>query len=212
MRALRRSPAQDLAEEMAAAAVAGPSGVALRELPFLPQYGVRAVPGSASGARVERALGVALPTRAGQVTGDAAGLHCIWISPDEFLAVDASREQVHGEAETVAAALDDDRPGAGRLPGQVMDLSGNRTVLELSGPSARGVLEKGAHVDLHPRAFAVGQAASTLLGPVPVIVHRTGEETFRILPRSSFAEYMVRWLLDGMHEYRTAAEQTAAAG
>jgi sarcosine oxidase subunit alpha len=200
VRALRRSPAQDRAEEMAAASVEG--AVTLRELPFRPQLGVRAVPGSASGARVERALGVALPTRSGQVTGEARGLHCIWISPDEFLAVDASREQEHGEAEALAAVLDDDRPGAGRLPGQIMDLSGNRTILELAGPRSREVLEKGAHVDLHPRAFAVGQAASTLLGPVPVIIHRTEEQTYRIYPRSSFADYMVRWLLDGMLEFQ----------
>ncbi|HLR43957.1 MAG TPA: sarcosine oxidase subunit gamma family protein, partial [Brevibacterium sp.] len=73
--------------------------------------------------------------------------------------------------------------------------------LELAGPHARAVLEKGCHVDLHPREFPIGCAVSTLVGPVPMIVHRAHEETFRLLPRSSFAEYTVRWLRDAMLEF-----------
>lgn len=192
LEALRRSPAQHLTEAMAGAEV--PGVVALREISFAPQLGVRAVPGSASAERIESILGLSLPTSHGQTTGDAGGLHCIWISPDEFLAVDVSRRQQPGEADAAAAAIEG-------LPGQVIDLSGNRTILEISGPEARSVLEKGVHVDLHPRAFQVGQAVSTLLGTVPVIVHRSARDAFRVLPRSSFADYMVRWLIDGMHEF-----------
>lgn len=200
---LRRSPAHGMIAEMEAASVAGPSGVTLHEIAFAPQLGVRTVPGSASASRIERVLGVSLPSGVGETTGDPDALHCVWISPDEFLTIDVSRTQEHGEADAAAAALDDDRPGAGRAPGQVVDLSGNRTILELTGPSARAVLEKGCHVDLHPRAFPVGRAVSTLVGPVPMIVHRAHEETFRLLPRSSFAQYTVRWLADAMLEFRT---------
>lgn len=202
---LRRSPAHGVAAEMEAASVAGPSGVLLREIAFAPQLGIRAVPGSASASRIERVLGVSLPGRVGETTGDPDALHCVWISPDEFLTIDVSRTHVHGEADAAAAALDDDRPGAGRAAGQVVDLSGNRTVLELTGPSARAVLEKGCHVDLHPREFPVGCAVSTLVGPVPMIVHRAHEETFRLLPRSSFAQYTVRWLTDAMLEFHTTS-------
>lgn len=220
---LRRSPAHGMTAEMDAASVAGPAGVQLREIAFAPQLGIRAAPGSASASRIERALGVSLPSGVGETTGDPDALHCVWISPDEFLTIDVSRTHVHGghvkgehvpgghmhgglvhgEAGAVAAVLEDDRPGAGRLPGQVVDLSGNRAILELTGPSARAVLEKGCHVDLHPRAFPVGHAVSTLVGPVPMIVHRAQEETFRLLPRSSFAQYTVRWLTDAMLEFRT---------
>ncbi|MDN6200770.1 MAG: sarcosine oxidase subunit gamma, partial [Micrococcaceae bacterium] len=49
--ALRTSPVGYLARDMAAGSVAGERGVALRELPFLTQIGLRVVPGSAT-ARV----------------------------------------------------------------------------------------------------------------------------------------------------------------
>lgn len=201
--ALRRSPASGLAEDMAAAEVHGV--VALREIPFAPQLGVRAVPASESAQQVERALGIELPTTHGQTTGEAEGLHALWLSPDEFLVVDVSRRQQPGEADAAAEALEG-------LPGQVIDLSGNRTILEISGPQARAVLEKGCHVDLHHRAFQVGQAVQTLLGTVPVIIHRSARETFRVLPRSSFAEYTVQWLIDGMHEFRAAEFATRGLG
>lgn len=191
---LRRSPAAHLASAMRAAEITGPRGVSLREIACVPQVGVRARPGSTSGDAVESALQRTLPTACGETTGDPEGLHVIWLSPDEFLVVDVSRPQVWGEAERIAEAI------VG-LPGQVLDLSGNRTILELAGPSAQSVLIKGCHVDLHPRRFPVGHAVSTLLGPVQVIIHRSAEQTFRILPRSSYADYMARWLIDGMEEF-----------
>lgn len=192
--ALRRSPAGHLAEQMREAGTDGERGVRLAELPFRPQIGVRSWPGTPSCDAVEAALGLPMPTRCGESTGDAAGLHSLWLSPDEFLVVDASRRQVPGEARRAEEALEG-------LPGQVIDLSGNRTILELSGPRARAVLEKGCHVDLHPREFPVGAVASTALGPVQVILHRSGPSTFRVYPRASFAEYTVHWLIDGMREF-----------
>lgn len=193
---LRRSPVSHLAAAMAAAEVTGERAVALRELPFTVQIGLRAEIGSASARALESVLGLELPRRHGTTTGDAAGLHVLWLGPDDFLAVDVSRPQRTGDERPFREAL------AGR-PGLAVDLSGNRAVLELSGPSARQVLEKSCHADLHPRAFPVGSGIVTALGTVPVILHRSAEETFRILPRASFADFLVRWLLDGMEEFRS---------
>ncbi|GAA1138860.1 sarcosine oxidase subunit gamma [Nesterenkonia lutea] len=192
--ALRRAPAAHLWERMAAAEVNGSRSVALREIAFPTQRGVRVKPGSESARRVEQRLGITLPDRRGNTTGDADGLHAMWLSPDEYLVVDVSREQIPGEVEQEAAALEG-------LPGQILDLSANRAVLELSGSCAREVLEKGCHIDLHPREFPISAAVSTLLGPVPVILHRSGESSYRVLPRSSFATFTVLWLLDAMTEY-----------
>ena len=82
-----------------------------------------------------------------------------------------------------------------------MSRSANRTTFELSGPSARLVLEKGVSFDLHPRSFRAGQAIVTVLDHVPVLVWKTGEETFRVLPRASFADHVGRWLVDAMREF-----------
>lgn len=190
----RTSPAAHLAEYMAAAEVTGARAVSLRELPFAVQIGLRATPGSASAHALEAVLGVPLPSGHGQTTGEASGQHVLWLSPDEFLAVDASREQVPGDADALEAALQG-------LPGQALDLSANRTVLVLAGPSARKVLEKGCQADLHPKSFPVGHAIVTAVGVVPVLLHRCGEQEYRVYPRASFAEFLVRWLVDAMTEF-----------
>ncbi|WP_418908186.1 sarcosine oxidase subunit gamma [Glutamicibacter endophyticus] len=191
---LRVAPAAHLAQAMADAQVDGERSVALRETPFAVQLGVRAVLGTASAEAIEGILGFELPTEHGQTTGNPDGVHALWIGPDEFLIVDPSRQQVQGEATTLQVALDG-------LPGQVLDLSANRTLLTLTGNSARAVLEKGCPADLHPRVFAVGTAIATELGPVPVLLHRSGEQEYRIYPRASFADFVVRWILDASVEF-----------
>jgi sarcosine oxidase subunit gamma len=192
---LRRSPLAHLEDVIREGAVAGERGVVLREIPFLTMVGLRAEPGSDSAAALEAAAGVALPAKVGQTTGDANGTAVLWIGPDEYLLV---APEGTGTAALVAAL--DGKPGA------AVDLSANRTTLELSGPAARLVLEKGCHADLHPRSFGPGSAITTSLGPVPVLLWQTAEQTYRILPRASFADYTARWLLDAMSEF--AAEST----
>lgn len=192
---LRRSPAQDLAVEMQRGSRAE---VRLRELPFLTQIAIRATPGR-DGALAD-ALGGELPTRVREVggAGDGGGLAVLWLSPDEFLAVGPDEADTGVSPEAYAGGLAD---ALGSEPGQVVDVSANRTTLELSGAQSRSVLEKSCEVDLHPRVFPVGAAIVTLLGSTGVILWRTGEDTWRVLPRASFATHVVRWLLDGMREY-----------
>lgn len=186
------SPAAHLAERFAAAEVTGRRGVRLREVPFLTMVGIRAVPGSAAAGRVETRLGTGLPSSCGAVTtGD--GVLVLWLSPDEFLVVSDQRPD-----ELTSALVDAVHGG----PGSATDLSANRTTLELSGPSARAVLEKGCPLDLHPRSFEVGTAYLTLLGPVPAIVWKVAEELYWLLPRSSYADFLGRWLLDAMAEFQ----------
>lgn len=191
---LRVSPAEHLTAAMAAAEVTGPRSVALREIRFAVQIGLRAEIGSASAHELEQVLGLALPTRHGQTTGQADAAHVLWLGPDDFLAVDTGRAQRSGDGQNLAAALHG-------LPGLAVDLSANRTILELTGASAREVLEKGCQADLHPRAFPVGHAIVTAIGAVPVILHRSDDQAFRIFPRTSFTDFLVRWLLEAMQEF-----------
>ena len=186
------SPAAHLADRFAAAEVTGPRGVGLRELPFLTMVGLRAVPGSAAAERLENRLGTPLPTGCGAVSS-CDGTHVLWLSPDEFLVICSA------PADQLTAGLVEELRGD---PGSATDLSADRTTFVLQGPSARPVLEKGCPLDLHPRAFAPGTAYLTLIGKVPVIVWKVADEEFRILPRSSFADFLGRWLLDAMAEFR----------
>jgi sarcosine oxidase subunit gamma len=192
---LRVSPAAHLAETMAEASAAGGRQVALRELPFSVQLGLRAQPESASGRALEDAFGLPLPLKVGEVSGDSAGLHILWLSPDEFLAVDVSR-RISSRARPSSPRQDSkdcpDRPWTSRPTARSSSCRASK---------AREVLEKSCRADLHPRAFGVGTAIVTSLGPVPVILHHSSVLEYRVYPRASFADFTVRWLLDGMGEF-----------
>jgi sarcosine oxidase, subunit gamma len=196
VKALRRSPAEHLWADFAESAVAGGHQVTLREIPFQAMVGIRVDPLSEGGRRIGAVTG-GLPTECGQVATGIAGTAVLWLGPDEFLLV-AEEEAVAGTlAAELVAALGD---GAG----QAVDLSSNRTTFELAGPDARAVLEKSCAADLHPRAFRAGTAITTVVGNVPTVLWKTGDETFSLFPRASFADYLGRWLLDGMREFAAA--------
>jgi heterotetrameric sarcosine oxidase gamma subunit len=84
---------------------------------------------------------------------------------------------------------------------QGVDVSAARTCLELAGPHALDVLEHGCSLDLHPDVFAVGAVAHTNLAKAQVVLHRTEDSAYRIYVRSSYADYLCRWLMDAMTEY-----------
>ncbi|MDO0909710.1 sarcosine oxidase subunit gamma family protein [Streptomyces sp. DT2A-34] len=189
----RVSPLAHLEERMRAAAVTGARGVTLTERPFLTMVDLRVDPASEAADRIAKALGAPLPGRCGQTT--SSGPHTVlWLGPDEWLVLSQA------EAAAVTAELGE---ALGGDPGSVVDVSANRTTLELSGPAARQVLEKGCPLDLHPRSFAPGQAVSTTVGPIAVLLWQVDDgPTYRLFPRSSFADYLARWLIDAMSEYR----------
>lgn len=193
LRDIRRSPASHLAPALEAGSV--PGTVVLAEGPFQTMAGIRVDPRSEEGARISAATG-GLPTRCGDV-GGANGVSVLWLGPAEFLAI--APEQAHDSlGGNLIASLTE---ALAHAPGQVVDLSANRTTFELSGPRARAVLEKGCALDLHPRSFTPGTALNTEVGNIPVVLQKTAEDSFRLFPRASFADFLGRWLLDAMREY-----------
>jgi sarcosine oxidase, subunit alpha len=84
-------------------------------------------------------------------------------------------------------------------PADGVDVSAQRTTLELRGPRARDVLMTGCPLNLD--ALGVGACAQTLLGQAQVILYRTAPDTYRVLVRASFARYLADWLLDAMVEH-----------
>lgn len=87
-----------------------------------------------------------------------------------------------------------DAEGEGEGESGWVDVSGQRTVLEVAGPGAMEVLITGCPIDLHPSVFS--GHAQTLLAKTGVILQRTADDTFRIYVRSSFTSYLSEWLLD----------------
>lgn len=193
---LRRSP---LAERAAELEAAGGSRVRLREIPFRTQISLRAEPGGPAAAGLERVLGALLPRKVGQVSDVEAPVtgHVLWFGPDDFLLVagDEADRKLSCSALTEILA-----EAVGKHRGQAVDLSGNRTVLELSGPNAVDVLYRMVEVDVHPDFFPVGSAILTLVAGSSAALWRTGEDSYWIMPRASFADHTANWLLDAMRE------------
>jgi sarcosine oxidase subunit gamma len=190
--ALRHSPLADLAKLFAAAEVAGPYGVRLRELPFPAQVNLRTDPADGFVTRrIAAAFGRGLPTVPNTVA--TTGIRdLLWLGPDEWLVVGPD-----GDARWIERAL------RSALAASVVNVSSARTVLELSGPSARAVLEQGCPIDLHPSVFGPGQCAQTLVSRAEVILHQTDDApTYRLYVRSSYARFLALWLLDAMQEFR----------
>jgi sarcosine oxidase subunit gamma len=190
---LRTSPAALLGAAFEAGSF--PGTVEVSETPFLTMVGIRVGRDTEAGQRIASVTG-GLPATCGAVsrTGDTSVL---WLGPEEFLVVAPleAHESLGGDLiQALRQALADGE-------GQVVDLSANRTTFDLTGPQSRAVLEKGCSLDLHPREFKAGSALSTQIGNIPVVLWKTGEESYRIFPRASFAEFLGRWLLDAMREY-----------
>lgn len=191
----RNAPLAPLDDRIAAAAY---PGATLRAVPFLAQVGIRLHPDGPAAGRVAAALGLPLP-EANRVS-ESGGRRALWLGPDEWLVVAAD-----GEERSLAGILED----AIGAEGAVVELSANRTGLELCGPEARDVLATCCALDLHPRAFGPGRCAQTLVQKAGVVIEQRDDETFLLLVRPSFAAYVAEWLLDGMAGL--AADAAAAA-
>jgi sarcosine oxidase subunit gamma len=162
--------------------------VRLRELPMRSQVELR-VDGAPAGVGVF--LGCELPGP-GAVSG-GGDRSVLWCGPAWYLVVGEP-----GAAEGLEAGLSE---ALGETFGAVVDVSAQRTTLELSGPRAREVLAHGCSLDLHPRAFGPGRCAQTVLAQAQVILHQTAPDAYHVLVRASYADYLARWLLDAMTEY-----------
>ena len=132
----RISPAAHLAERFAAAEVAGPRAVSLREVPFLTMVGLRTVPGTDAAGRLEVALGTSLPNRCGSVSTSGDGVSVLWLSPDEFLVI--TEQPPTALATELAEAL-----GAGAVFGAETRLHSVLRVRHEAHHVARGVGDAG---------------------------------------------------------------------
>lgn len=197
----RRSPLAGVARDLMNGTVTGPRHVRISENRFTTMISLRVDPGSAAGTAIGEALGAPLPVAVGEIAESGAN-HVLWLGPDEWLIVSQA------DAEVLVPALEAVVPAGANAA--IVDVSANRTVVEITGAAAREVLEKGCPTDLHPRAFAPGRAVTTTLAKVPLLLWQTGPQTYRLLPRASFAEYVAAWLLDAAQEF-SAERSTASA-
>jgi sarcosine oxidase, subunit gamma len=150
------------------------------EVPFLTQIDVRC------GERDATRLG--FPLEPNTVTGDMTR-GALWLGPDGWLVVAAPGDP-GVIVEGLEALLRDSHHA-------VVDVSGNRAVIELHGLSRLGLLASACSLDLDPAGgWVAGVCAQTLLARAQVILQELPGAT-RVFVRPSFADYLVDRLLAG---------------
>mgnify|MGYP003288468797 CR=1 FL=1 len=154
------------------------AAVGAAEVAFLAQVDLRADPALAP------RLPLPLPLEPNAWT-DGGGREALWLGPDQWLVLGGP-----GSATAIAAELG--RALAGEHH-SVVDVSANRTVVELAGEERFGLLTQGCGLDLHPRVWGPGRCAQTLLARVPVLLQERDQAT-RVFVRASFAAHLADWL------------------
>lgn len=139
-------------------------------------------------------FGVAWPSAPNRVAG--TDCRVLWLAPDAW-AIVGPPEAMSGERAGRALAE--------RLH-HVSDVTEGRAVFSLCGPLARTVLNKACSLDLHPRQFAEGQCAQTLLAQLPVLIEALAVDEphavdYRLYVDISYTAYLRAWFSDATMEY-----------
>lgn len=172
--------------------VAASKAFRLRERPFLELVNVRGdLRDAAFVAAVESVVGCK-PPAAPNTMATGNGYDLLWLGPDEWLVRSASAHSA-----TQAAPLEGKLRNAFKgLFAAAVDIGSGYTVLEISGPRAREVLSRGCPLDLHPALFKAGQCAQSHYFKASLTLLPTGDDSFDLVIRRSFADYFVKIMLD----------------
>ena len=168
--------------------------VAIRELPGLHSIDLRVAPGSVSQLAVEQALAIQLPGKTGEMQTvklpDGAEAHRLCLASDWWLIVG------YEEAEQKLAPLKD------QYHFSAVNVSGQRTTIELEGPNVREVLAQLWEQDLREKSFPAGSVSQGLIAKAPVIVCHMAPLRYRVMVRSSFAVHVWKVIVDAGEEWR----------
>ncbi|MBF2964753.1 sarcosine oxidase subunit gamma family protein, partial [Pseudomonas aeruginosa] len=143
-------------------------------------------------AAVHQALGLELPVALTLVASGETSLQ--WLAPDEWLLIVPGGEEYAVE-QRLRQALGEE------LHYAVVNVSGGQTLLELSGANVRELLMKSTSYDVHPSNFPVGKAVGSIFAKSQCVIRHTGEDTWELVVRRSFADYFWLWLQDASAEY-----------
>jgi sarcosine oxidase subunit gamma len=168
--------------------------VAIRELPGLHTIDLRVAPGTPAQAAVAKALGMTLPLKPGQIRrGSVSGgeAYALKLAPDWWLIVGLQET----EQKLAPLMLENEYHFS------VVDVSGQRTTIELEGPKVREVLAHLWEQDLREKSFPIASVSQGLMAKAPVIVCHISPFRYRVMVRSSFALHLWKALVDAAEEW-----------
>src|SRR5262245_1646368 len=167
--------------------------VAIRELPGLHTIDLRVAPGTPAQATVAGSLQINLPAKPGQTGGSLlpgnVDVYALCLAPDWWLIAGLP------DAEQLLAPLKNEHHFS------FVDVSGQRTTIELEGPNARDVLAHLWEQDLREKSFPVASVSQGLMAKAPVIVCHIAPFRYRVMVRSSFALHLWKALADAAEEW-----------
>ena len=151
------------------------AGLVFEERAFLSHINLRGDPADAGFlGDTAGVFGFELPLTPNTWSGNDE-VRVLWLGPDEWLIITT------GVAQEWMDAIRANNEGRFIA---LTEVSGGQTVLRLSGERLRDVLAKGCTLDLHPRAFSVGQCAQSNLGKAPAtFIHVDDAPVFEIVIR-----------------------------
>jgi sarcosine oxidase subunit gamma len=168
--------------------------VSIREIPGLPAFDLRVAPGTISHAAITKALALDLPAKSGQVghsSSEQSDATALCLAPDWWLIVGGE------ELESKLAPMLSQNEHHFSL----VDVSGQRTTIELEGPKVREVLAHLWDQDLREKTFPVASVTQGLMAKAPVIVWHLAPSCYRVMVRSSFALHLWKALVDATEEW-----------
>jgi heterotetrameric sarcosine oxidase gamma subunit len=139
--------------------------------------------------RLKEALGVELVS--GGKTSSGGDIVLVATGPRVWLAL-------RDGGDNLVNAL---RQGLGETAA-ITDQSSGYAVLRIAGPKARATFEKGLGVDLHPRSFQPGDAASTSCAHLNIVIWQIdAEPTYDVAVPRSFTAAFCHWLTESAAEF-----------
>lgn len=138
---------------------------------------------------IQNAYGVEAPD--GPTVASGRDVRFIGTGPGQWLAVSETMQN---------EALTDDLVGKLEGLASIVDQSSGRATLRIEGPNARDCLAKGFAIDLDPRVFPDGSAATGAISLMGALVWRDGEAYDVVVFRSVAASFW-HWLEASAAEY-----------
>ncbi len=135
---------------------------------------------------LEALLGVRAPQMANTVV-QGSGVEIAWAAPNQWLLLGDEAEVARICAAAQTAFRDE--------TALVLQLTHAYAVFQIEKTGARDVLASLCPLDLHPRAFAPGRCAQSLLGDAGVFIQQCNEApSFRLMVDQTYAGYAWRLL------------------
>jgi len=175
--------------------------ITLSEIPHLGKLNIRCAGDDRQ--QISKLTGYNLALQTNQLSSKA-GRHAICLGPDEYLLL---AEQ--GSETRLEKMLNSDKI-INKIA--VTNVSDALCALSLSGLKVRELLSKGCAIDLHPDSFGRNKSVQCDLALANVIIaciEANETDEFLCICRTSFAEYVLDWMIDAGYEFGIIARSYA---